>query len=55
MLSNPIEIEKNTKVTLARLIYKRCSSYFKNPIHRREFEKWYFKKYGKPYEWKIRS
>jgi hypothetical protein len=31
----------------------RC--YLDDPEHRQEFEDWYLRKYGKPYQWKKES
>ena len=38
--------------SFSRLMYKRIRMYFTDPQHRKEFEAWYFEKYGKKYEWK---
>lgn len=37
---------------LALLLAQEVREYFKDPEHRKEFERWYLKKYGKPYVWK---
>ena len=37
---------------LALLLAQEVREYFKDPEHRKEFERWYLEKYGKPYEWK---
>lgn len=37
---------------LALLLAQEVREYFKDPEHRKEFEQWYLKKYGLPYEWK---
>ena len=37
---------------LALLLAQEVREYFKDPEHRKEFERWYLKKYGKPYKWK---
>lgn len=29
----------------------KTREYFKSPAHRKAFEAWYMKKYGKPYVW----
>lgn len=33
------------------LLVQRVRDYFKDSNHRKEFEQWYLKKYGTPYEW----
>lgn len=33
------------------LLAQRVRDYFKDSNHRKEFEQWYLKKYGTPYEW----
>ena len=43
-------------MAVSLVLAQRVRDYFKNPDKRTEFEDWYFKKYGKPYEWKkVRS
>lgn len=37
---------------LALLLAQEVREYFKDPEHRKEFERWYLEKYGLPYEWK---
>lgn len=37
--------------SLSLLLAQRVREYFKNEQHRKEFEVWYIKKYGKPYQW----
>ena len=37
---------------VAILALKHCREYLRSPAHRREFEEWYFKKYGVKYQWK---
>ena len=38
---------------VAILALKHCREYLRSPAHRREFEEWYFKKYGVKYQWKF--
>ncbi len=45
-------IEAATKQQLARLVLKHCRNYLKDPTHQKEFEEWYFKKYGCKWEGK---
>jgi hypothetical protein len=33
-------------------LVKRVEAYFQDEEHRRRFEEWYKKKYGKDYEWR---
>jgi len=45
--------EKQAQAKAASLLLaQRVRSYFKDAQHRREFEIWYEKRYGKPYQWK---
>ena len=37
---------------LSLLLAQRVREYFKCPKHRAEFEAWFLKKNGYPYEWK---
>ena len=37
---------------LSLLLVGRVRDYFKSEEHRKEFEAWYLKRCGKPYEWK---
>ncbi len=37
---------------VSKLALKHCREYLRTPAHRREFEEWYFKKYGVKYQWK---
>jgi len=39
-------LEESTKKRIDRLLAKTVSRYLKDEEHRREFEEWYFKKYG---------
>lgn len=34
------------------ILAKRVEKYFQDEEHRRQFEEWYRKKYGKEYEWR---
>ena len=45
------EVQGQAKA-LALLLAQEVREYFKDPEHRKEFKRWYLKKYGKPYEWK---
>lgn len=38
--------------SFARELRRRVRKYLDDREHRKEFEKWYLRKYGKPYEWK---
>lgn len=38
--------------SLGLSLFRRVESYFQDKQHRREFEAWFQKKYGKPYVWK---
>ena len=51
MSSSPIE--ESTKKRIGRLLAHTVSRYLEDKEHRREFEKWYFEKYGAEYQWKI--
>lgn len=42
-----------TEKRIGRLLAKTVSRYLKDEEHRREFEEWYFKKYGVEYQWKF--
>ena len=46
-----LEVQGQEKA-LALLLAQEVREYFKDPEHRKEFERWYLKKYGKPYVWK---
>lgn len=48
-------LEESTKKRAGRLLAKTVSQYLKREEHRREFEEWYFKKYGVKYQWKFGS
>lgn len=50
-MSTPLE--ESTKNRISRLLAKTVSRYLKDEEHRREFEEWYFKKYGMKYQWKF--
>ena len=44
--------EKQAQARAASLLLaQRVREYFKNPDHRKAFEVWYLKRYGKPYVW----
>lgn len=46
-----LEVQGQAKA-LALLFAQKVREYFKDQEHRKEFERWYLKKYGKPYVWK---
>ena len=37
---------------LTNLLTSKVKEYFNSPDHRKEFEEWYYRKYGKEYVWK---
>ena len=37
---------------VSSLLARSVREYFKDENHRKEFELWYERRYGKPYEWK---
>ena len=37
---------------VALIVSKKVQAYFQDEEHRKEFEIWYQKKYGKPYQWR---
>jgi len=41
-----------TRNSLGRILARTVSQYFEDKEHRREFEAWYEKTYGKKYVWK---
>lgn len=50
-MSTPLE--ESTKKRIGRLLAKTVSRYLKDEEHHREFEEWYFKKYGVKYQWRF--
>ena len=40
------------KTMLGKSLAKIVTQYLEDPEHRREFEEWYFNKYGVKYQWK---
>ena len=45
--------EKQAQARAASLLLaQRVREYFKDEDHRREFEQWYEKRYGRTYQWK---
>ena len=46
-------LDESTKKRIGRLLAKTVSQYFQEEEHRREFEEWYFDKYGVKYQWKF--
>jgi len=43
------------KKSLSRILAKKVSEHLRKEENRNDFELWYEKKYGKPYEWKTLS
>ena len=37
---------------LAACLLREVKEYFQDLDHRKQFEEWYLKKYGEPYDWK---
>lgn len=37
---------------ICTILIKKVEDYFRDEEHRRQFEEWYRKKYGKEYEWR---
>jgi|GEM_PF-6292405 len=48
-------LSKETETQIGKLIYLSAKAYFENEHNRRAFEKWYLKKYGKVYKWKLKK
>lgn len=44
------EVEGQAKA-FASLLARSVREFFQDERHRKEFEEWYLKKYGKPYVW----
>lgn len=44
-------IKEKYKKSLSRELCKTILNYFEDDDHRKEFEDWYFDKYGVEYEW----
>lgn len=44
------EVEGQAKA-FASLLARSVREYFRNEQHRKEFEDWHMKKYGRPYVW----
>lgn len=42
--------EQWIKATLGRVLARKIVAYMKDPEHQREFENWYLKRYGVPYQ-----
>lgn len=47
-----VEIPRENQAVLGRIVCNAVKTYFENENHRRAFEEWYLKHYGKPYVWK---
>lgn len=45
------QIDTITAKRIGRLLAHTVSRYLEDKEHRREFEKWYFEKYGTEYQW----
>ncbi len=43
---------KDQAKAFASLLTRSVREFFQDEQHRKEFEEWYLKKYGKSYEWK---
>lgn len=39
------------KPAFTAILMRKVEQYFQNPEHRKAFEVWYLKRYGKPYTW----
>lgn len=52
MCNNISQLPLNELSHLTFLLTSRVKEYFQSPDHRKEFEEWYFNKYGKKYIWK---
>ncbi len=52
---NELQLDGTTKHLLCKLLVEKVSQYLQDEEHRKEFEKWYFQKYGKKYKWKTLS
>ena len=48
------QLDSWSQHSMSRLLASTVSQYLKDKEHRREFESWYLKTYGKKYEWKKR-
>lgn len=40
------------KPSFCTILMKKVEDYFRDEEHRKQFEEWYRKKYGKDYEWR---
>lgn len=49
---SPVTLPNWTANSLGRMLAKKVSRYLEIEEHRREFEEWYEKTYGKKYVWK---
>ena len=50
MNSFALEVKGQAKA-FASLLARSVREFFRDEQHRKEFEEWYLKKYGKPYVW----
>lgn len=48
-----MELKEGDAKLFARYIAQDIREYLKSEEHRKEFEEYYFKKYGEKYEWKV--
>ena len=39
------------KPMVSLVLWKSVQDYFQNDEHKKQFEEWYEKKYGEPYNW----
>lgn len=45
------QLPTNELSALTDLLTSRVKEYFKSSDHRKEFEEWYYRKYGREYVW----
>ena len=48
-----MELKEGDAKLFARYIAQDIREYLKTEEHRKEFEEYYFEKYGEKYEWKV--
>lgn len=48
-MDEPVQKRMNS---FCRELRRRVRRYYADREHRKEFEEWYFQKYGKQYQWK---
>ena len=54
-MSAVVESRIGQEMSLAECLYHKVQEYYQDPQHRREFDRWYKKTYGKAYVWKHRK